>query len=96
MKDLWLILFSVGAGFTLSGIVASVYRLASLDETTPRGKIVRVAVMVLAGPAMIFESAMKGFLAKKWPPVFFWLAVAGVTYWSLALGLFVIDLAIHI
>jgi len=96
MKDLWLIAFSVGAGFTASGIVASLYRLLGFDPQSSHGKYTRIAVMVVAGPCLLFESAMKGFLTKKWPPVFFWLATAGAAYWSLALGLFVIDLAIHI
>jgi hypothetical protein len=96
MKDLWLIVFSIGAGFTLSGIVASLYRLSGADTDTGSGKAVRIGVMVLAGPAMLFESAVKGYIAKRWPPVFFWLASAAVAYWSLGLGLFVIDVALHV
>jgi hypothetical protein len=95
MKDLWLVLFSIGAGFTASGIVTSLYRLTGFDSESTKGKAVRIAVMVVAGPCMLFESAFKGFRAKKWPSIFFWLATAGAAYWSLAIGLFVIDLAIH-
>jgi hypothetical protein len=96
MKDLWLIFFAIGAGFTASGIVATIYRLAGLDPKTPRGKTIRIAIMVVAGPAMLFESAMRGLIDRRWPPTFFWLAAAGVAYWSLALGLFMIDIATSI
>jgi uncharacterized membrane protein HdeD (DUF308 family) len=96
MKDLLLVFFCIGAGFTLSGIVHTIWRIAKVDEESKRGKIARGVVMVVAGPVMLIESAAKGFLAKTWPAVFFWLATAGAAYWSLALGLFVIDVAIHI
>jgi hypothetical protein len=93
MQDLWLIFFAIGAGFTASGIIATVYRIAGMDPRTTPGKIVRIAIMVFAGPAMLFETAMKGFIDRRWPPVFFWLAAVGIAYWSLALGLFVIQVA---
>lgn len=96
MKDLWLVFFCIGAGFTLSGIVLSIYRLAKVNEQSRGGKIARIAVTAIAGPVILIESAAKGFIAKRWPPVFFWLATAGAAYWSLAIGLFVIDVAIHI
>ena len=96
MKDLLLILFCVGAGFTASGIVVSLYKLTGVDPQSQGGKITRIAVIVLAGPCMVFEAAMKGYIAKKWPPVFFWLATAGVAYWSMVLGLFIVDFALHV
>src|SRR5262249_52668022 len=96
MKDLWLIFFAIGAGFTASGIVATIYKICGLDPRTTPGKTVKIAIMVVAGPSMLFESAMKGFVDRRWPPVFFWLAAAGVAYWSLALGLFLIDIGTRI
>jgi hypothetical protein len=63
---------------------------------TPRGELVRLAVLVVAGPSVIFEGALRGFSAKDWRPASFWLVTAGVLYWSLAIGLLVIDVAIHI
>lgn len=92
MSDLWLIFFAIGAGFTASGIIATVYKIVGVDVRTGPGKAVRAGVMVFAGPAMLFEAAMRGFIDRRWPPLFFWLAAAGVAYWSLALGLLVIQL----
>ncbi len=96
MKDLWLVFFCIGAGFCLSGLVHSVWRLVKVDEESKGGKIARGVLMVVTGPVMLIEAAAKGFIAKRWPAVFFWLATAGAAYWSLALGLFVVDVAIHI
>lgn len=96
MKDLYLVFFCIGAGFTLSGIVHSIWRLAKVNEESKGGKIARNILIVITGPVMLIESATKGFIAKRWPAVFFWLATAGAAYWSLAIGLFVIDVAIHI
>ena len=70
MKDLWLIAFSISAGFTASGIITSLYRLAGLDPGSTQGKAVRVLVMVIAGPCLLIESAMKGYLSKRWPAPF--------------------------
>jgi hypothetical protein len=91
MQDMWLIIFAVAAGFTASGIVAAIYKIAGMDPRTTPGKVAKMAIMVIAGPALFFETAMKGFVDRRWPPVFFWLAAAGIAYWSLAIGLFFIQ-----
>jgi Family of unknown function (DUF6949) len=93
MHGIWLILFAVTAGFTASGIVANLYRLSGAKSDTSAGWLLRAAIMVVAGPSVIFETAMKGFLAKEWKPVTFWLVTGAIAYWSLALGLFVLELA---
>jgi hypothetical protein len=92
MRDMWLIIFAVAAGFTASGIVATVYKIAGMDPQTTPGKAAKIAIMVIAGPAIFFETAFKGFVDRRWPPVFFWLATAGIAYWSMALGLFFIQI----
>jgi len=94
MRGIWLILFAVTAGFTASGIVANLYKLVAPKADTPFGWGLRAVVMVVAGPSVIFESAIKGFIAKEWKPVTFWLVAGAIAYWSLALGLFVIEIAV--
>jgi hypothetical protein len=91
-----LLFFSIAAGFTASAIVANLYRISGFQAETPRGELVRLAVLVIAGPSVLLESALRGFNAKDWRAASFWLVTAGVLYWSLALGLLVIDVAIHI
>ena len=99
MQGVWLFAFAMAAGFTASGIVANLYRViceqAGVKPESPAGRNSRWAVMVIAGPNVLFSTALRSMRAKEWKPVQFWVVVALVSYWSLALGLFVIDLAIH-
>src|SRR5436190_1690977 len=98
MHSLWLLFFSVASGFTASAIVANIYRICHASTSRARAKVeglgertIRSAVLVFAGPSMLFDNAVKGFRGKTWHPVSFWLATAAVVYWSLALGLVVIE-----
>lgn len=94
MNSLVLFLFATTAGFTASGIVATIYRIAGFDGDDTRHKVVRAIIMIVAGPTVLFETAMRGYVTKKWTPVFFWAATALVAYWSLALGLLVLEIAL--
>jgi len=94
MQSLCLVLFSIAAGFTLSGIVANLYRVCGFKPETRNGAILRVIVLIVAGPTVIFEAAIRGRAKKEWTASFFWLVTAGLAYWSLALGLFVLEIAL--
>ena len=95
MHALWLILFSITAGFTASGITANLYRVSGFRASGPAGRILHAAVFVFAGPNVLFESAVRGRLQKKWQPVWFWCTAAMVAYWSLALGFLVLEIALQ-
>jgi len=92
MHGIWLVLFAIAAGFTTSGIVASLYRCSGMSSATQGGKIVAATVLVLAGPSVIFRMAMSALRNKEWKPLAGWLVLAGLTYWSLAIGLLVLDI----
>ena len=87
-------LFSIAAGFTASGIVANVYRLLARKPESKIGKSVYIAVMVFAGPSVLVGSAVKKFRAKSCSVYAFWLATAVAGYWSFAIGLFVFNLSL--
>jgi hypothetical protein len=93
MRSLWIILFAITTGFTASGIVANLYRVCGLNAETRNGQIARGLILIVAGPNLVFEAAMRGLKQKAWTPSFFWLVTAGLAYWSLALGLLIIDVA---
>ena len=102
MHSLWLLFFSVAFGFTASAIVANVYRIVqpaagrqARNESFGERSL-RSAVMIFAGPSMLFDNAIRGFRSKSWHPVTFWLASAAVLYWSLALGLLVLEVAMSL
>jgi hypothetical protein len=101
MHSLWLLAFSIASGFTASAIVANIYRICRAANSSVREeglgeRALRSAVLVFAGPSMLFDNAMRGFLGKTWHPVSFWLTAAAVLYWSLALGLLVITVAMQL
>jgi hypothetical protein len=95
MHALWVMLFSITAGFTASAITANLYRVVGIKAESTGSKLFRSAVLIVAGPSVLFESAMRGFVKKTWDPVSFWLAAMVVFYWSLGLGLFVLQVATH-
>ena len=94
MTPLLLILFSMTAGFTVSAIVANLYRLSGAKAHDSSGRTIRLVVMVVAGPSVIFENAMRGLIAKQWPLTAFLLVAVGVAYWSLVLGLIVLNIVL--
>src|SRR5690348_8691140 len=95
MTELWLVPFAIATGFTASGIVACIYRMMGIRAESRGGQVARAAVMIVAGPILLCETAINAFRDKKWQPVWLWVTVAGIAYWSLALGLLVLDVAIH-
>jgi len=101
MHSLWLLFFLIAAGFTASAIIANIYRICTPAKARAKiesvgERVVRSAVMIVAGPSMLFDNAVKGFVSKTWHPVSFWLVCGAVLYWSLGLGLIVMEVAIRL
>jgi hypothetical protein len=96
MNGFNLVLFAMTAGFTVSGIAANLYRLIA---PKPRGSsfdTTRMMVMIVAGPSVLFEAAMRGLLSKQWGLVAFGLAASTVLYWSFAIGLLTVNIALYL
>ncbi|MGD0866064.1 MAG: hypothetical protein ABSA49_10970 [Rhizomicrobium sp.] len=97
LREFLVVMFATTAGFTASGIIANIYRLLVKQKAEkPVAKISYWAVMVVAGPTVLFDNAARSRKAKTCSAVAFWLAAAISGYWSFALGLFVIQLAMAI
>ncbi|HEX2590085.1 MAG TPA: hypothetical protein VHL34_01235 [Rhizomicrobium sp.] len=94
LRDLLVVMFAVTAGFTASGLVANTYRLLARKPETNAEKTAYIAVMVLAGPNVLFENAATSVRAKSCSRVAFFLAAAVTSYWSFVIGLFILDLAL--
>ena len=95
-KDIFLVAFCTLAGFTASGILANLYRLIAKKPETTAGRMSYVAVMVIAGPNVLFENAATSFRAKDCSSFAFWLAAAISGYWSFALGMFFLQIGMSI
>ena len=94
LHGVMIVLFAIAIGFTASGITANTYRLVAKKPESVGAKVVYAAVMVFAGPTVLFENAARSFRKKNCSSIAFWLAAVVAGYWSLALGLFVLDLSI--
>ena len=93
-KDIMLVAFATLAGFTASGIIANIYRIVANKPETMGGRIGYIAVMVVAGPNVLFENAATSFRAKACSSFAFWLAAAIAAYWSFGLGMFIIQIGL--
>ena len=92
MHHLIVALYTIVAGFTASGIVANLYRVI-VERTKAKAVMpLHAAIMVVAGPNVLFENAAKGFRAKHCSGVAFSLAALVAGYWSFLLGLFLLEL----
>ena len=96
LRDLLVVLFAMASGFTASGIVANIYRLLARKAENPFAKTAYIAVMVVAGPNVLFENAAASVRAKSCSRVAFFLAAAVTAYWSFAIGLFILNVALAI
>jgi Family of unknown function (DUF6949) len=92
LHDLLVAMFITTAGLTASGIAANLYRLA-IGKADP-ARALYLAVMVVAGPSVLLDNAAKARRKKECSHIAFWLAAALTLYWSLAIGLFVVSVAL--
>ncbi len=91
-RDLLILLFAVAAGLTASGIVANIYRILARKPKTRQETAIYYAIMVVAGPSVLFENATRSFRTKACSPLAYGLAVAITGYWAFALGLLVLSI----
>jgi hypothetical protein len=94
MRHLLLLLFSLAGGLTLSGIVASLYRLLAKK---PQGRAATWAyygVMLLAGPSVLLENATCSFRKKECTRYAYGFALGLAAYWSFMLGLGLVELGL--
>ena len=91
VRDLVVVMFAMAAGFTLSGIVANLYRLVTRKNANEEPHLL---VMVVAGPNVLLQGATKSLRAQSLSQPLFWLASAVAGYWSFVLGLFLLNLVV--
>ena len=92
--EIEVLLFAITAGLTASGIVSNLYRIAEKSWKAKLSPTVYHLSMVVAGPNVLLENAAKAWREKNCTWIAFWLAAAVAGYWSLALGLLILELAL--
>lgn len=93
VRDLIVALFSVAAGFTISGIVANSYRLVTREHELSK-LMENVPLMAVAGPNVLFGTAATSLRARNCSSFAFFLATAISGYWSFVLGLFLLNVLV--
>ncbi|HUO89489.1 MAG TPA: hypothetical protein VMU08_09970 [Rhizomicrobium sp.] len=93
-KDILLIGFATLAGFTASGILSNLYRLVAKKPQTSAGRLGYAAILIVAGPNVLFENAAASYRKQDCSSFAFWLAAAIAAYWSFALGLLIIQIGL--
>jgi hypothetical protein len=94
LHSTFVLLFAITGGFTVSGIAANLYGLACRNKKDKYGRTVYLGSMVLAGPSVLFERVARAHQEKSCSLSAFFLATAVAGYWSLAIGLLVLELAL--
>ncbi|HKQ11254.1 MAG TPA: hypothetical protein VJS85_08705 [Rhizomicrobium sp.] len=89
-------LFSLGAGITASGLLASIYRLVAREPKTKIETILHYAVMVIAGPAVLASNSTKSYRDKQCSKTAYALAIALSGYWSFVTGVVILSVWIAI
>ncbi len=96
MHDFIVLLFTIAAGMTASGILASIYRMIGTEPQTWVGTCLHYAVMVIAGPVVLISNSTKSFREKRCSKPAYALAMALSAYWSFITGVFIVSVALVI
>jgi hypothetical protein len=94
MHDLFVFLFAIGAGVTVSGLIGNAYGLVAGEPKTKLATFVHYAVLVLAGPTVLAGNSTKSFRKKECSKAAYGLALALSAYWSFATGLFILSVVV--
>jgi len=96
-------LFVVVVGYVASAIAKNGVRLlvkqvvSGLEES--RWSWLEAATLVylmIAGPSLLFDTALREGAARGWPQSYLWAALAVVFIWSFVLGLFVLSVLLTV
>jgi hypothetical protein len=96
MQSLRILMFTIAAGLTLSGIVANLYRLLASEPKNGTQPFAYYAVMVLGGPSVLFDNAARSFRKKECSGLGLALGLGLATYWAMILGAILLDVVVSI
>jgi hypothetical protein len=91
MHDFIVFMFSIAAGATASGLIASIYRLVASEPESRLGTILYYAVMVIAGPVVLVTNSTKSYRDKQCSKAAYAMAIALSAYWSFVTGVILLS-----
>jgi hypothetical protein len=93
-RELAIFLYVITTGFAASGITANLYGLLTQRQKESSTRTAYYASMVIAGPNVLFQKAAEARRAEDCSLLTFWMAAAICGYWSLAIGLLIIEIVL--
>jgi len=96
MHNVIVLLFTIAAGMTASGIFSSLYRMIASEPQTWIGTCLHYVVMVIAGPVVLISNSTKSFREKRCSKPAYALAWALSAYWSFITGVLIVSVAVII
>jgi hypothetical protein len=94
LRNVILLLFAMAGGLTLSGIAANLYRILAKKPSGPFATYAHYAVMVFAGPSVLFENSTRSFRKKECGRAAYGFALGLALYWAFMLGVILVDMAL--
>jgi hypothetical protein len=94
MHNFLVFLFAIAAGVTASGLTASIYRLTAGEPETRLATAIHYAVMIIAGPVVLIANSTRSFRQKECSRAAYALALVFSGYWSFAMGLLILSIAV--
>jgi hypothetical protein len=94
MHEFLVFLFAIAAGITASGLTANIYGLLGGEPTTRLSTVIHYAVMIVAGPVVLAANSTRSFRQKECSRAAYALALVFSGYWSFAMGLFILSVAV--
>lgn len=96
MKSFLIVMYSITAGLTLSGIIANLYRLLANEPKNAAQNVVYYAVMVFGGPSVLFDNATRSFRKKECSGFGLTVALGLATWWAMILGAILLDIVVSV
>ena len=96
MHLLIVLLFTIAAGLTASGVISNIYRMVAREPETRLATCLHYVVMSVAGPVVLLTNSTKSFREKECSTAAYALAIALGTYWSFATGLLILAVTMAI
>jgi hypothetical protein len=86
MSGFLIVMFSILAGLTLSGICGNSYWLIVKPTKSSTSNVSYWVMMAISGPAILIDRSTRSLLSKKTSLIMYALAIGTALYWAFAIG----------
>lgn len=91
------LVFAIAIGFIISGIVSNVFGLVTdgqslfhVPVTSDAQRLMIIALLIFAGPHILFRAAHRALQVGDWPPAYTFTCFGLCSVWSFVVGFVVL------